>query len=259
MFGFIDKLAQQTPLYLLVFARISAMAIVMPVIGFSSVAVRVRVLFAFILTLIIAPMLAPQVHYMPTQLVQLFVDVSREVLIGLMIGYGAQIIFEAIMIAGLYVGYQLGLAIVNAIDPTSQDQMPIIGNFWMLVVLMFFIISHGHYFLIETMFMNFKIIHPAMAQFSGSTGQAIIRSGSLMYSLAVHFAAPIMIFILVFDVATAFIARVMPQMNIFFISLPLKIIFGLFLLIASLNIFQSMFGYILDQMQGIVGQIIQGI
>ncbi len=259
MFGFIDKLAQQTPLYLLVFARISAMVIVMPVIGFSAVAVRVRVLFAFVLTLIIAPMLSPTVHYMPQHLLQLFVDVSREVLIGLMVGYGAQIIFEAFMIAGSYVGFQLGLAIMNVIDPTSQDQMPIIGNFWMLVILMFFIISHGHYFLIETIFMNFKIIHPATAHFGASTGQAIIRSGSLMYSLAVHFAAPIMIFILIFDVATAFIARVMPQMNIFFVSLPLKIIFGLFLLITSLNIFQSMFGYIIDQMHGLVGQIIQGI
>ncbi len=259
MYGLIDKLAQQTPLYMLVFARISAMLVVMPVFGFSTVSARVRILFAFVLTLVISPMLAPTVQYMPTQLLQLFVDVSREILVGLLIGYGAQIIFEAIMIAGSYVGFQLGLAIMNAIDPTSQDQMPIIGNFWMLVILMFFIITRAHYFLVETLFMNFKIIHPAAAQFHGALGETIMRSGSMMYDMAIHFAAPIMVFILIFDVATAFMARVMPQMNIFFVSLPLKIIFGLFLLVVSLNIFQNLFGYFIDQIQGLVGQIIQGI
>ncbi len=259
MFGFIDQLARQTPLYLLVFARLSAMLIVMPVFGFSTVSVRIRILFAFVLTLVIAPMLTPVMQYAPTRLLQLFIDVMREVFAGLLIGYGAQIIFEAIMIAGSYVGFQLGLAIMNVIDPTSQDQSPIIGNFWMLVILMFFIITNAHYFLIETIFMNFKIIHPAAAQFKGSLGVTVMRSGSMMYDMAIHFAAPIMVFILIFDVATAFMARVMPQMNIFFVSLPLKIIFGLFLLVVSLNIFQNLFGYFIDQMQGLVGQVIQGI
>ncbi len=259
MFGLIDKLSQQTPLYLLVFARISAMVMVMPIIGFSTVSVKVRVMFAFVLTLVIAPMLIPAVTYMPTHLLQLVVDVSREILVGLIIGYGAQIVFEAIMVAGSYVGFQLGLAIMNVIDPTSKDQMPIVGNFWMLVILMFFLITRAHYFLIETIFMNFKIIHPASAQFHAGAGQAVIHSGSMIFDMAVHFAAPIMMLILMFDVAVSFMARVMPQMNIFFVSLPLKIVFGLFLLVVSLNIFQSMFGYIVDQMQGLVGQIIQGI
>ncbi len=259
MFEFIDKLAQLTPLYMLVFARLSAMVVTMPVFGFSTVYVRVRILFAFVLTLIITPMLSPSVHYMPTHLLQLFVDVSREILVGLMVGYGAQIIFEAIMIAGSFVGFQLGLAIMNVIDPTSQQNSPIIGNFWMMVILMFFIVTHAHYFLVETLFLNFKIIHPAAAQFHGSLGTTIIRSGSLMYNMAIHFAAPIMVLILIFDVGTAFMARVMPQMNIFFVSLPIKLLFGMFLLMISLNIFQDMFGYFIDQIHGLVGQVLQGI
>ncbi len=259
MFTFIDHLAQYTPLYMLIFARISAMVMVMPVLGFSTVPVRVRVLLAFVLTLVIAPMLSAVMTYAPTSLWQIAADVSREVLIGLLVGYGAQIVFEGVMVAGTFVGFQLGLAIMNVIDPTSQDQVPIVGNFWMLVVLMFFIITKAHYFLIETLFLNFKIIHPASAQFSAALGRTVIESGRMIFEMAIHFAAPIMIFILMFDVSVSFIARVMPQMNIFFVSLPLKLAFGLFLLIVSLNIFQSMFGYIVDQMQGLVTQIIRGI
>ncbi len=259
MYAVIDKLSQQTPLYLLVFSRISAMVLTMPLLGFGAISVRIRVMLAFVLTLVISPLLIPQVVYVPTHLLQLFFDVIREVLIGLMIGYGAQIVFEGIMLAGAYVGFQLGLAIMNVIDPTSQNQMPIIGNFWVMVVLMFLILTNTHYFLIETIYLNFKIIHPASAVFKPMAGEAIVHSGSIIFDMAVKFAAPIMIFILVFDVAISFMARVMPQLNVFFVSLPLKITFGLFLLITSLNIFQGMFGHIAEQMESLVTQIIRGI
>ncbi|MCD6375097.1 MAG: flagellar biosynthetic protein FliR [Caldisericaceae bacterium] len=259
MFTFIDKISQLTPLYLLVFSRISAMLVTMPLFSFGAINVRVRVLLAFILTLIITPLLSQQMTYMPVHWLQLVLDVLREVLVGLMVGYGAQIIFEAIMIAGTYVGFQLGLAIMNVIDPTSQENMPIVGNFWVMVVLMFFIITNSHYFLVETLFFNFKIIKPSTAVFHAAAGQAVIETGKMMFDLAIRFAAPVMVFILLFDVAISFMARVMPQMNIFFVSLPLKIAFGIFLLIVSLNIFQGLFAYIIDQMQGMVGQIIRGI
>ncbi len=259
MFELIDKISQLTPLYLLVFSRLSAMLATMPLFAFNAVNIRVRVLLAFILTLVIAPILAQQFSYQPTHLLSLVLDVLHEVLIGLMVGYGAQMVFEAIMIAGTYVGFQLGLAIMNVIDPTSQNNMPIIGNFWVLVVLMFLVVTNTHHFLVETLFLNFKIILPASATFHAAAGQAVIESGRIMFDLAIRFAAPLMVFILLFDVAISFMARVMPQMNIFFVSLPLKIAFGIFLLIVSLNIFQGLFGYIVDQMQGLVGNIVRGI
>ncbi|MHB2147782.1 flagellar biosynthetic protein FliR [Calditrichota bacterium LG25] len=259
MYELIDKISRVTPLYLLVFSRLSAMLATMPLFAFSTVNVRVRILLAFILTLIIAPILSQQMSYQPTAFLQMALDIMREVLIGLMVGYGAQIIFEAIMIAGTYVGFQLGLAIMNVIDPTSQENMPIIGNFWVMVVLMLLIVTNTHHFLIESLFLNFKVIKPASAVFHAAAGQTFIRSGSMMFDLAIRFAAPLMIFILLFDVAISFMARVMPQMNIFFVSLPLKIAFGIFLLIVSLDIFQGLFAYIADQMEGLVGDIIRGI
>ncbi len=259
MYAFIDKLSAIAPLYLLVFARISAMLVTLPIFSSATISVRVRVLLAFVLTLIIGTMLNQQISYQPVLLAQLVIDVMREVFIGLLIGYGAQVVFEAILIAGTFVGFQLGLAIMNVIDPSSQEQTPIIGNFWLMVVLMFFILTNAHHFLIETIYLNFKIVKPASATFRAGAGEAIVNSGRLMFNMAIRFAAPLMVFILMFDVAVSFMARVMPQMNILFVSLPLKIVFGLFLLIVSLNIFQGMFTFIVDQMEGLVGQIIQGI
>ncbi len=259
MFAFIDKLSLLTPLYLLVFSRLSAMLMVMPIFSFGAVNIRVRILLAFILTLVIAPVLSAQMTYVPTHLLQMVLDVIREVFLGLLIGYGAQIVFEAIMIAGTFVGFQLGLAIMNVLDPTSQENTPIIGNFWVMVILMFIIVSNTHYFLVETLFLNFRLIKPATASIHAGAGRAVIESGRILFDLAVRFAAPMMIFILLFDVAISFMARVMPQMNIFFVSLPLKIAFGIFLLIVSLNIFQGLFGFIVDQMDGIMKQVIEGI
>ena len=119
--------------------------------------------------------------------------------------------------------------------------------------------NFGHYFLIATIFQNFDLIHLGSAAFHAAAGREVLHGGTIMYDLALKFAAPTMVFLLTVDVSIAFMARVMPQLNVFFISLPLKIGIGIFLLILSLKIFQSLFSYVIIEMETFVTAIIKGI
>lgn len=259
MFDAIDQIGSWLPLYLLVFSRISGMLVSMPVLGYATVSVRIRIILGLLLTLIISPLLSGGYHLSHPTPLALMVDVLREVFIGLLIGYGARLIFEGFSIAGQFIGLQMGMAIMQVFDPSNQNNQPIISSFWMLIIVVFFIVSNSHHFLIRILFFNFKAIGLGMAAIKPMAGQQLISGGTLMFELALKFGAPVMIFLLVVDLAIAFMARVMPQLNIFFISLPLKIGTGIFLLMISLQIFQSLFSYVMNGLETFVTGMIRGI
>ncbi len=259
MFELPDQIQNWVPFTMLVFVRLSAMMITMPIFGFSTVAPRIRITFALILTLIIAPVVGESFQTEYTSFAVLMVDVMREIMIGLIVGFGARLIFEVFTLAGGFVSFQMGLAIMNIIDPNSGSNAPVIGNFWLMVIVTFFVVTNSHHFLVEVIYYNFNAIPLNEASFDPAAGQHIVRAGSLIYELAVRFAAPMMVLMLLADVAIAFSSRVMPQLNIFFISLPMKIGVGIFMVLISLKIFQTMFGYIYNNFEGLTLDIIAGI
>jgi len=255
----IDKIAEWMPVFLLVFIRISAMAVAMPIIGYRTVNVRIRILFSLLLTIIIAPALGVQPFSDINNIVYLIVAIMREILIGLMIGFGARLIFEGFSMAGEFIGRQMGMAIMNVLDPTSQRQQPFVTQFWMLIMVVYFLVTNSHYLLIETMFQNFTLIQPGTGHFSAGVGQSMIHGGSLLFEIAIKFAAPAMVFLLLIDISIAFVARVMPQMNVFFVTLPLKIGVGIMVLIISLRLFQVLFSYIYNEVENMIFIIIQNL
>jgi flagellar biosynthetic protein FliR len=141
MFDFIDQIKLNLPLYFLVFARLSAMVVSMPIFGYSTIYSKLRILFVVVLTLVIAPMLSASGPIVYSSWLLLIAAIMKEILLGLIIGYGARMIFEGFTIAGAYVGMQIGFAVISVFDPSNQEQQPIISNFWFLVIITFFPLS----------------------------------------------------------------------------------------------------------------------
>jgi flagellar biosynthetic protein FliR len=258
-FEIIDNISEFLPLYLLVFSRISALALSMPIIGFTTVPPRVRIYFAVLLTFIIVPNLTSQFSVVYNSILPLALDIIREIAVGLLIGFGARLVFEGFSVAGAYIGLQMGMAIMNVFDPSSQNQQPIISSFWMLIIVTFFLITNSHYFLMAVIFENFKLIQVGTAEFNPEAGHVLMGGGVILYQLALKFAAPTMLFLLTIDIAIALMSRVMPQLNIFFISLPLKIGAGIFLLTISLKIFQGLFSYVYNELEFLVSSLVRSI
>jgi len=258
-FEITDNISEFLPLYLLVFGRISALALSLPILGYGTVPPRVRIYLAVILTFIVAPSLTSQFTTVYSSIFGLAADLIREIVLGLFIGFGARLVFEGFSVAGAYIGLQMGMAIMNVFDPSSQNQQPIISSFWLLIIVTFFLVTNSHYFIIAVIFENFKLIHLGTASFHAEAGNVLMDGGVILYQLALKFAAPTMLFLLTIDIAIALMARVMPQLNIFFISMPLKIGAGIFLLTVSLKIFQGLFGYVYNELEILVSGLMRSI
>ena len=242
----IAELQGLVPAFILILTRLSAMMMTLPILGYKSVPGRVRIMMSFVLTLVLLPVVGTDQIPEFTGLIELGVAIAREAFIGLVIGFGAKLIFEGFAMAGSFIAIQTGFRMANVMDPSTQQQQPIISHFWILLMVTLFLVLNGHYLLIETLFANFKLIPLVNFRIPPGVGTTLINGGSMAYDIAIRFAAPALVFFVLVDVAIGFIARVMPQMNIFMVALPLKSGLGIFFLIITLNLFQLLFDVVYD-------------
>lgn len=227
----------------------ASMVVVIPILGYAAVPVHVKAAFSFALTIIVFPLVSLELAPLSNSPIELIIVFAREVLVGLIIGFITTIVFFGIQMAGQIVGIQIGFGIINIIDPYTNIQISLIGQLNYLVALLVFICLEGHHFLIRALVLCYEYIPLAGASFpTGLPAQVNLLSG-LVFDVALRVAAPIMVALLITDVALGLIARVAPQMNVFLVGFPLKIGVGLFVLTMTVSYFPYIFGKLFDQFQ----------
>jgi len=248
MYALIDRIALITPAFILTFVRLSGMLITLPILSYPMISTRIRIALAMMLSLLLFPVIeSSEVVY--TSSIQLSIAVIVELLIGLMIGLGTRVIFESLNWAGGIIGRQMGIAMANVMDPTSSGQIPIVSQFWLLVVVIYFFTVNGHQMLFETLYRNFETVPVGTGVLNPAAGRILLSTGATAFMNAFQFSAPAIVFLLLVDTAIAFTARIMPQMNIFMVTLPLKIATGLIVLVISLDMFEMLFDIIYQEIQ----------
>ena len=189
----------------------------------------------------------------PHDLISMSIFITKELFIGILIGYSAGLIFVAIQIGGQLLSMQMGLTIAEALDPVTKQQVPIIGQFYLFIASMSFIYINGHHWLFTTVIDSYNTI-PIGLNFdftSGMVEKLLFFIGQL-FTIAFGIVIPIFGLLFVIDIALAFIARMMPQMNIFMVSLPLKIYVGLGLMIISLTTIST-------YLSGLIGNMLENL
>ncbi len=248
MFELIDRVALVAPAFVLTFVRLSGLMIALPVLSYPMVTTRLRIALAVMMSFILFPTLEQSTVVFTSNL-GLFVAVAKELIIGLMLGVGTRIIFESFSWAGAVIGRQMGIAMANVMDPTSGTQIPIVSQFWLLIVVTYFFAVNGHQMLFETLYRNFETVPVGTAIISNTSGRLLLNTGAIAFLNAFQFSAPAIVFLLLVDTAIAFTARILPQMNIFMVTLPLKITTGLIVLIISLDMFAMLFDIVYQGIQ----------
>lgn len=223
--------------YLLVFGRVSGLFLSAPVFSSRQLPVMVRVL----LTAALAVMLARMVHIpQGTELANsgLFImALAGEVLIGYAIGFVAYFIFAAVQLAGQLVDMQMGFGIVNVINPESGATSPLVGSLFYLVALLVYLGLNGHHQLLMAVYDSYRFIPVLGVDLAGGFARLLVDLGAFMFVAAVKIAAPVVAAVFVADVALGFMARSVPQMNVFLVGIPLKILAGLVMLLLTMPVF----------------------
>ncbi|MCX6826372.1 MAG: flagellar biosynthetic protein FliR, partial [candidate division Zixibacteria bacterium] len=234
MFEFVTYNADKLQLFLLVSFRAAGLFISAPIIGHRTIPPTIKAGLAIILAIVLIPAISQAPIPKIDSIWILAILAGKEMLIGFIIGFFFSLLFIAIQMAGSIVGYQIGLSIVNILDPDAGTEVAIIGEFWFIIAALIFLAIDGHHAVISALADSYKLVPVGVFNFAGNAGDLLIRYCAYTFVIAIKLSAPVIITLFLTEVALGVVARTVPQMNIFIVGLPLKIGIGLLLLAISL-------------------------
>ena len=212
--------------FMLVFARVGAMVMLLPGLGESNIPVRIKLAMALLLTLIILPLHRADYHIDLTSMAALLVMMIYEILIGIVLGATARVTLAALQVAGAVIAQQLGLGFVTSVDPTQGQQGVLIGNFLTLLGVTMLFATDSHYLVIAALNDSYSIFLPGEVVPAGDVAALATRAFSAAFKIGMQLSAPFLVFGLVFNVGLGVLARLMPQMQVYFVGVPLSIMSG---------------------------------
>jgi flagellar biosynthetic protein FliR len=227
--------------YMLTFVRAGAMLMLVPVFGDSYVPQRVRLALALAVAAALAPGVA---HFYPTTTpapIEMFVWIAREATSGLFVGAMARIIVSTLQTAGQLIATQIGLSAAQSFDPSQGEQNVTIGTFLSLLGSVLIFESGLHHMLLAAIAGSYNMFPPNGPIATGDMVELVVSLTASSFALGLQLAAPFIIFGLLVYVALGVLSRLMPQLQVFFLAMPVNIMVGFVLLMLFLGTMMTMF------------------
>jgi flagellar biosynthetic protein FliR len=239
--------------FFLVLARISPLFLIAPMFSSRQVPARARTIVAFAFALGLYP-LAVAGQTLPTEAMAIVGLIVKELLVGLAFALTVSLMFTAIEMAGSILDFMVGFAFGASLDPITGNQTAVLAKVYSLVAVAIFIVINGDAWLIQGLSRTFDIVPLASMPDVASMGEAVITVFTNIFAAALEVAAPVLIACVLTDVGFGVVSRVVPQLNVFAVGFPVKVIVGLVVVVASLPFVG---GWLSDQLQLSVGQALQ--
>jgi flagellar biosynthetic protein FliR len=214
--------------------RIMAFIATAPLWGTSGIPRRTRLILGLCITMAIAPALPPMPTLAPGSLGGLWI-LGQQLLIGIGMGFAARIVFSAIDIASEFIATQMGLGFATFYDPGSASQTPVIGEFMGLVSFLLFLSLNGHLMYVATLAQSFYAIPVSATPMEATSWLNVVELGSKMFSVGVLLSLPVVVALMITNVALAVLTRAAPQLNIFSLGFPLTMTGGFVALAISMD------------------------
>lgn len=211
----------------------------MPIFKSKSIPVLFKVGLALAASIILFPLLDLKVFPVLTNLGNFAVGAIGEILLGITIGMAVNMIFVGLQMAGQISGYQMGLALARVMDPSAGQQIPLLAQFFQLFAFLIFLTINAHHWFLMALADSFQLVPPFGFKISGSLIEQLIHIAGNMFVIAIKVGAPVIAALLLTSIAFGLIARTVPQMNVLFVAMPLKIIIGLLFIGFSLPYLSS--------------------
>ncbi|MBI3124083.1 MAG: flagellar biosynthetic protein FliR [Ignavibacteriales bacterium] len=239
---------------LLMFLRILAMMIAAPVLGHNSIPTITRIFIAFVVAYITFLTVDKSKIVLDVNLASIFLAAVKEIITGTIIGTVINFVFYGISYAGHMIGFDMGLTMAEVLDPSQETSNNVVGEVIFYGSMMLFIIINGHHYLISATVASFKIVPVAKYTITEPLIGLIIKYSFSVFAIAMKIAAPVVVSFLLVHIAEGIIARVIPQIQIMYITQPLKIGLGL----VFLSVLVPLYIYVIKNMlQGYEDQLSQ--
>lgn len=222
--------------FVLVLIRISVVLFLFPVFGGRTMPNLVKAGLALMISIVLFPVVHPDPRLFPEGLLAAVNLILAELILGLVIGLAVKLFFAAIQLGGQLIGFQMGFAIANVIDPESGAQGSVLSYMGYWIAILIFLLLNGHHILLKSLADSFSIIRVGSLGLSEGLFHKMLELSGDMFAIAVKVGAPAIGALLLTSAAFGIIAKVVPQMNILIVAFPLKIVVGLFFFGLSLEV-----------------------
>lgn len=226
----LDWLPSTAFTYIILFARIGAMMMLMPALGEQTIPARMRLGFALAFTLVVFPLLSDVIPAMPSSLGGMVGLLVHEIAVGLIIGAIVRLSVLATQVAGSIIAFQTGLSGALAADPTQAGiQGAVFASFLSFLGIALIFATDLHHMALAAIYDSYMVFSPTDPLMFEDAMQLALRTLAGAFAVGVQMSAPFIVFGLVFNLGAGILARLMPQLQVYFILMPANIIVGLLL------------------------------
>lgn len=220
--------------WLFPFLRVGGLVLTAPVIGTRVVPSKVRLVMTLAISLALIPVL-PQIALPKMFSFEMLIMGGQQLAIGMLIGLVLRLTFVVVEVAGQVVAQQMGLGFASLVDPQTGLQVPVLSQFYITLATLMFLAFDGHLVMISILAESFVAIPVGLVGINGLALEMILEWSSALFSGALAISLPVIIALLIVNIAFGVITRASPQLNIFAIGFPVIILFGVFVCYLSLD------------------------
>ena len=244
---------------LIIFVRILGAIAFLPIIDESKMPRIAMAGFSLGISLSVFFNMDVSASYYEPNLVSYTILIVKETIVGLVMGFVVKIFFQIYPFVGSLLSMQGGLGMSMVMDPTAGTQSALVGRLYNLGLGAFFVLSGGYHWFIHTLVESFELVPINQELFGANVAMNMIESIALYFELGLKLSIPIISVILVIDFAMGILARTVPQMNMFVIGIPLKMLIMFILMVVTIQVISQYNTIIIENLVNTLMNIIQGM
>lgn len=246
IFGFS---AVDLQVFVLILVRSATFFTASPIFGGVNVEYKLKAAISFIFALLLFNAVDQSSVVIPVTVFGLVPLILKEFMVGAIVGFTARLIFVALQISGSIIARQMGLAMANMMDPETQIQTPVIGQYFSIWATVLFLIVDGHHWLVKIMVNSYDLVSlTSFAMTPGFYDKIIAMTGGVIV-IGFKIAAPVFVCMLMLTTILGVLAKAVPSMNIFAVGIPMKLFGGYMVLLVFNEVYSGVFLRILSQFQ----------
>ncbi|MEH6755705.1 MAG: flagellar biosynthetic protein FliR [Alphaproteobacteria bacterium] len=245
-----ELLVSDIYLFMMIFARLGSALILLPGFGEVNVPVRVRLIIALAFSFVVFPVVSVALPTLPENLAELIFLLVGEILIGIAIGAITRLLLSMLQVGGTIIAFNAGLASAQLFDPSAGQTGAITGAFLATIGITLLFVTNMHHVMLMAMVDSYVLFIPGQGFPVGDFSESATRIVSDSFRLGLQIALPVLVVGMLIYVAMGLMARLMPQIQVFFIALPLQILVGFSVLAITIGVSMLVF---IDHFETVVG------
>lgn len=227
--------------FFIIFTRLGAAMAVMPGMGGQRVPTRIQLVFTLSLTFLLLPVLGPLVTPMPASVGGLVLIILGEATVGVFLGFLMQAVMAALHVAGTVIGFNTGLTNAFSFDSVAEQQSSLLTGFLSNMALVVIFATDLHHLMLRAVVDSYATFPVGQVLPLGDFADMLARTLSSSFTLGIKMAAPLIAFGLIFYAGLGLLSRMVPQMQVFFVGLPVQMLTGLWMLMVALPLIVLLF------------------